>query len=64
MPQREDHCKGCDKRILWIKTAQGGWAPIDPEVITIYDRDTRRIHRGWIPHHATCKMVEQFRKKK
>lgn len=58
----EDHCKGCDRRILWGKTAGGKFTPVDPELVTIYDNEGK-IHRGHIPHHATCTHLKDFRRK-
>jgi hypothetical protein len=59
--EREGHCKGCEQRILWGKTLQGKWTPVDPQIVTIYD-DEGYIRRGHVPHHATCPEVDQFRK--
>lgn len=57
----ESTCKGCGKTILWIKTKAGKWTCVDPGIVTVYDKDGV-VHRGRVPHHATCPKVEDFRK--
>ena len=58
---RRDACKGCGREILWGKTKQGRWVPVDPKLITIFD-EHGEVQVGHVPHHSTCPNVEEFRK--
>ena len=68
-------CRGCDAEILWVRTAKNGTLmPLDavphPDGIVELDNDGHAVvHRQadmlsgqrFMPHHATCPNVEDFR---
>lgn len=54
-------CRGCGLYIEWVKTKAGKWMPIDPEGVTVVTREGEVV-KGFIPHWATCKDANKFRK--
>ncbi len=66
-PIRQDirKCAGCGKPIIWIKTAANDkWIPLDakPERRMIINAEKKAESvTTWLPHHATCEKVEDFR---
>jgi len=54
-------CKGCGKKIKWIKTEKGKDMTVDPEIATVITEKGKTI-RGFIPHWATCPEAKKFRK--
>lgn len=69
-------CKKCKAPILWCRTAtSGSWIPIDktpnPEgnitisghlmIAKVVDLFTEADAVRYMPHHATCPNVEEFR---
>lgn len=64
---REATCKGCKANILWFKTVRGKNIPADAkgETRIIINAEGQAVMaRTYMPHHATCPEVEQFRKEK
>lgn len=72
MPQ----CKGCNAEIEWFETIRGKKAPVDatPEKrYVVRERLNQKAEvighvvelvNTYMPHHATCPKVEEFRKPK
>ncbi len=68
----ESLCRGCGAIIIWAKTPAGKNAPVDaqPEKRWVEQRtpgfplSTGALIDTYMPHHATCSGVEQFRKPK
>lgn len=71
----EARCKGCGRPIFWARHATSGKAmPFDAEPSDHGTWDLRLNARGlaaihdpkaetrYVPHHATCPKVEQFRR--
>ena len=57
---KNSNCKGCGALIYWIKTKGGKDMPVNPEKTTIMTMKGE-IHKGYIPHWATCPKVDNFR---
>ena len=55
-------CKSCNKEIVWLKTKNGKYMPVNADTIqgkeTIYD-----YVKGHISHFSTCEDADQFRSK-
>ncbi len=70
------YCRGCKAEIIWVVTKKGKHTPIDAKPERRYIiRQTIKNDRGndvplvelektYMPHHATCPMVDRFRKPK
>ena len=54
-------CKKCKAKIRWIRTKKLEWMPVDFKLITIITLEGE-IVKGFIPHWATCKFADDFRK--
>lgn len=62
---REATCKGCGANILWFKTVRGKNIPADVkgETRIILNAEGQAVMaRTYMPHHATCPNVDDFRK--
>lgn len=70
-------CRACHARILWVKTSSGRSMPLDAvptsdgnvllddEGIAHVQGQSSSLFPGdtlYMPHHATCPNVEEFRK--
>lgn len=62
-------CKGCDAEIVWFKTESGANIPLDAKsekrIVLIGQPDglVAKLLDTYMPHHATCSHVDEFRKK-
>ena len=54
----------CGMPILWIKTVADKNMCVDPGGGVVIDPKTGEVVRGFVPHWATCKDPDFFRKKK
>ncbi len=64
---REAICKGCKANIVWFKTVRGKNIPADAkgETRIIINAEGQAVMaKTFMPHHATCPEVDQFRKEK
>ncbi len=52
-------CKKCDTEIVFLKTVNNQWCPVD--ATTVKEGDTEYDHKR---HVATCKFAADFRKKR
>ena len=59
-------CKSpkCGATIAFVTTTAGEKMCVDPGTKTIIDPRTGEIHKGFVPHWATCKDPDFFRRKK
>ncbi len=61
-------CRGCNAPMLWaVEKKDNKPVPLNVNRTTIYvvnDDGTVSTVTGYIPHHATCPKVAQFRKSK
>ena len=60
-------CKGCGAEILWIRTVEGKFAPIDfkqKSFFVLAGDDSAALWQGHEPHFASCPNAERFRNKK
>lgn len=57
-----EHCRKCQKAIVWMKTRNGKNMPVDAE--TVLDEDTEFTKERHVSHFATCPYAESFRTKK
>ena len=67
-PKKEDKgtCASpkCGMPIKWIKTLAEKDMCVDPGGGVVIDPATGEVVRGFVPHWATCKDADYFRKKK
>ena len=54
----------CQATITWIKTVAGKDMCVDPGGGVVIDPKSGEVVRGFVPHWATCKDADYFRKKK
>jgi hypothetical protein len=56
-------CRRCGARIVFLRTIKGNAMPVDAG--TVKEGDTLFLkHEGHMPHWATCKFANEFRKHK
>lgn len=66
-PIRQDirKCEGCGGPIIWVKTAANDkWIPLNakPERRMVINAEHKAESvTVWMPHHATCEKVDDFR---
>ena len=57
-------CKKCEEEILFVKTPEDKWMPLNVKAVTVVvleDGDYSRQQIGHTPHWATCPAAETFR---
>ena len=64
---RTEKCRGCGAPIIFVKTsASGKFMPLDVKPERRIFLDKKGLAHSvsvYMPHHATCPNVDQFRKK-
>lgn len=63
---RESICTGCRAPIYWLRTIRGKNIPADvpgETRIMLNDDGEAIMVKTYMPHHATCPNVDDFRKK-
>lgn len=54
------NCRACRARIVFLKTANGRWIPINAETVTL--EDTEYVPSRHTTHYATCPEADSFRR--
>jgi hypothetical protein len=58
VPKAEINCQACGAPIIWRKTKNGDYVPLDAEPVISPDGELL-----YVSHFATCPKAEQWRKK-